>query len=405
MAPHSALRWRWLAMAIIAVVEMLAVVSGATNAVVPTCRVVNATQGRHVAPDSGESLTTAIAEAVPGDELTVTGTCTGTYTLDKSLTLTGLATKKFPIPTLDGGHAGTTLTVDPAVTATVTNLALTGGTGQGDIERDAGGIYNRGTLTLIRANVIGNVANRGIGGGILNSASATLILQGFSVVSGNSAEHGGGIFNSGTGTVIIRESSIVSGNTASDFGGGIESFGTLTIDSSSVTGNNAQFYGGAISNGGSVVLRSAAVSNNTVTYDAAGIYNGGGTVTLESSTVSGNMGSGSGGGIYNRSGAVTVTSSTLSQNMSGNGGGIYNGTSNATLTLSSSVVSGNTGYANGGGIYNDAGIVNIQNSSTVTGNTAFFSGGGIYNSSGLVNLSSSLVSGNIPDNCIGVVGC
>ena len=40
-----------------------------------------------------------------------------------------------------GGHAGTTLTVDPAVTATVTNLALTGGTGQGDIERDAGGIY------------------------------------------------------------------------------------------------------------------------------------------------------------------------------------------------------------------------------------------------------------------------
>ena len=405
MAPHSALRWRWLAIATIAVVEMLAVVSGAANAVAPTCRVVNATQGRHFPPDSGESLTTAISEAVPGDELTVTGTCTGTYTLDKGLTLTGLATRRFPIPTLDGGHAGTTLTVNPDVTATVTNLALTGGTGQGDIERDAGGIYNQGKLTLIRVNVIGNVANRGIGGGILNSASATVILQGFSVVSGNSAEHGGGIFNSGTGTVIVRESSIVSGNTASDFGGGIESFGTLTIDASSVTGNNAQFYGGAINNGGTVVLRSATVSNNTVTYDAAGIYNGGGTVTLDSSTVSGNMGSGSGGGIYNRSGVVTVNSSTLSQNMSGNGGGIYNGTSNATLTLTSSVVSGNTGHANGGGIYNDAGIANIQNSSAVTGNTAFVSGGGIYNSTGLVNLSSSLVSGNTPDNCVGVVGC
>jgi hypothetical protein len=52
-----------------------------------------------------------------------------------------------------------------------------------------------------------------------------------------------------------------------------------------------------------------------------------------------------------------------------------------------------------------AGIANIQNSSAVTGNTAFVSGGGIYNSTGLVNLSSSLVSGNTPDNCVGVVGC
>ena len=147
MARHSALRRRSPVIGMIAVTGMLAVVSGAANAVAPTCRVVNATQGRHFPPDSGESLTTAISEAVPGDELTVIGSCTGTYTLDKDLTLTGLSTKRFPLPTLDGGHAGSTLTVNSGVTATVTNLVITGGTGHVDPGvpfGDGGGIFNGG---------------------------------------------------------------------------------------------------------------------------------------------------------------------------------------------------------------------------------------------------------------------
>jgi hypothetical protein len=208
MGRHSVLRWRWPVIGAIALVQMLAVVSGAP-AVAPLCRVVNASQAKHFPTNSGQSLTAAISEAVPGDELTVTGTCTGTYTLDKDLTLTGLSTRRFPTPTLDGGHAGTTLTVDPDVTATVTNLVVTGGTGHGNPfspDRDGGGIDNRGTLTLVRVNVMGNVANGGIGGGILNSPSATVILQGFSVVSGNSAEHGGGIFNGQNGAVIVSAS-------------------------------------------------------------------------------------------------------------------------------------------------------------------------------------------------------
>jgi len=68
-------------------------------------------------------------------------------------------------------------------------------------------------------------------------------------------------------------------------------------------------------------------------------------------------------------------------------------------------VRGNTAYVNGGGIYNDAGTANIQNSSAVTGNTALVSGGGIYNNTGLVAVASSVVSGNTPDDCVGVAGC
>ena len=151
MARHPG-RWRQRPLiGTIALAGMVAGISGAASPVDPTCRVVNTTQGKHFPPDNGQSLTNAIATATPGDELAVSGTCTGTYTLDKDLTLTGLSTKKSPIATLDGGKAGSTLTVQAAVTATVTNLKLAGGIGHGNIfvpDRFGGGIYNRGTLTL-----------------------------------------------------------------------------------------------------------------------------------------------------------------------------------------------------------------------------------------------------------------
>ncbi len=376
MAPHPG-RWRRKPMiGTIALAGMLAVMNGAARTADPTCRVVNKTQSKHFPPDGGQSLTDAITAAMPGDELTVIGTCTGTYTLDKDLTLTGLSTRKSPIATLDGGRAGATLTVALAVTATVTNLKLTGGTGHGNIfvpYRFGGGIYNQGTLSVVRVTVTGNTATDGDGGGIYNAGNLT--VEGLSVVTGNRAEHGGGLFNVRDGTVVVRESSMLSGNTALDFGGGVENFGTLTIDNASVTGNNAQYRGGGINSYGTLILRSATVSNNTVSYDGAGIFSGGGTVTLDSSTVSGNMGGAAGGGIYNAAGVLTVNGSALSQNTSGFGGGIYNG---ATLTL---------------------------NSSGVTGNTAYDGGGGIYNNGGLVNLNASVVSGNTPDNCVGVAGC
>lgn len=60
-------------------------------------------------------------------------------------------------------------------------------------------------------------------------------------------------------------------------------------------------------------------------------------------------------------------------------------TTSATLMLDSSTVSGNTAVgtllAQGGGIFNNAGTI------------------------GTVTLVDSIVSGNIPDNCVNVPGC
>jgi predicted outer membrane repeat protein len=410
MARHSTQQLRWIVNVLLAGFAAFIFVSATSAAGPPTCRVVNETQRRHFPPDTGQSLSEAIAAAAPDDELTITGTCTGTYTLDKNLSLTGLVTRRYPTPTLDGGQAGSTLTVEGGVTATLTNLTLSGGTGTAPpfiSQFSGGGLYNGGTVTLVHVNVVGNNAFGGNGGGIFNGG--TIVLESQSVVSGNSSRRGGGIYNGGTATV--RGSSIVTGNTA-DEGGGIYDSGTLSIDGSSITGNSAS---GALARGGGGIfkvqtssnqiatLTSATISNNSVANQGAGIHNGG-TMVIQSSTVSGNTARGGGGGIYNV-GTLTLTASTLRQNMGGLGGGLRSGNASATATVTASSMTGNTAFVNGGGVYLDAGTVSLQSASTVTGNTAFVSGGGFYNDGGVVNLGDTTVSGNTPDDCVGVAGC
>jgi len=340
------------------------------------CRVVNATQKKHFPPDSGESLTAAIESANPDDLLEITGICTGTYTLSQNIDLTGVSTKQFPIPTLDGGQAGSTLTVAPGVNATLTDLTITNGaSGFG------AGIHNFGNLTLIACAVSGNRAffrtGTGAGGGIQN-AGGSLILRA-SLVSGNIAEEGGGGISNAGGIVTVTESSTVSGNIAGDFGGGITntSTGVLTIDASTVTGNRGgPSGGGGIRNGGTLTVQnSSTVSDNSARFDGGGILNEG-TLTVNSSTLSRNRGSGAGGAINNRSGIVILNSSRVSGNENGVGGGIFNNVTGA-LTL---------------------------NSSVVTGNTAVVAGGGIYNNAGHVTLTACVVTVYIPDNSIADLG-
>lgn len=212
------------------------------------CRVVNVTQGKHFPPDSGGALAAAIVAANADDQLTITGICTGTYTLDQHIALTGVATQQFPIPTIDGGQSGSTLSVATGVTAILTDLTITGGTGVPDpvhlgAPGDGGGIVNNGSLTLVSCVVSGNTASRnGNGGGIYNRGS--LVVRGASVVTQNTAENEGGGIYILSGNVSVKESSTVSRNVASDFGGGIINGGALTIDASTVTLNRANFGAG-----------------------------------------------------------------------------------------------------------------------------------------------------------------
>ena len=178
-------------------------------------------------------------------------------------------------------------------------------------------------------------------------------------------------------------------NGRGDVGGGIYSQADLTLEEVSVTSNTSTAgQGGGIYNAGTLVVSFSIISANTSKGPDAG-YGGGiyntefGQATINSSNVTGNVATSStmrssvyGGGIYN-DGVLTI-----------NDGAVFE---NRAVTACSSVVPGFV--AAGGGIYNNAGILEIfaslddpsnlaeanRNSSARTGTISGF-GGGIYNS-------------------------
>lgn len=272
------------------------------------------------------------------------------------------------------------------------SLAVRGSSLSGNSALYGGGIYNGGTLTVDGSTLSDNTALY-YGAGLYNAGQSTVSL---STLSGNSAAHtGGAIYSSGTLTVNVSSLannsaryqgggisnyfgkatinlSALSHNfttdsaSASNAGGGIENFGTMTINASVLSGNSANI-GGAIFNGGPLTLSLCSLTGNSATLYGGGIYNDN-VLTINLSRLSGNSAA-YGGGIFNYiTGSVTVVGSALSGNSASYGGGVYN--YEGTLTLSHSALSGNSASVSGGGIYNESGNVTVSNSSAIIGNVA-----------------------------------
>jgi hypothetical protein len=310
-----------------------------------TCRVTNITLGKSYPAATGSVLQVAIDEATSGDTLRIRGRCVGVYQIaGKSLTLVGVATSRYPVPSLDADGAD-----DHVVNVTSTGVLRFNDltiTGANCSQCQGGGIFNSGLVTLVgSARVTANAAT--VGGGIYNDLSGTVILRNTASVNGNTAElSGGGVLNSGT--VRLNGSSSLSLNTAGSVGAGIAGTGVVTLnDSSSITGNVADVNGGGIFSGGRVTLNDqASVSANTAAGSGGGILTGnGGIVTLRgSSSVDGNKAGTNGGGVYNNGSAVTLNgTSVITNNTAGSqGGGVFN-TGGGTLTLNDSgTISGNS---------------------------------------------------------------
>ena len=115
--------------------------------------------------------------------------------------------------------------------------AITGGYNRGD----AGGILNKGALTIENAAITGNKAT-GSGAGIHNTG--TLTINGGSITKNASENwHGGGIYNAGT--LKLKGGSITGNSAKNGQGGGILQNGKMNVsgapvvnDNSAKTGNN-----------------------------------------------------------------------------------------------------------------------------------------------------------------------
>jgi hypothetical protein len=228
---------------------------------------------------------------------------------------------------IDGNAQHTVLYVSFGADAEVRAATLTNGFG----DSHGGGVRNQGTLRLTDAVVSHSRPGMGgglTGAGIYNAGSLTLLR---STVTNNVApgnDQGGGIYNDGfAGAVLTVIDSLISNNTIGASGGGIDNDpgGVVTISGSTVAGNTAvKSVGGGIINFG--------------------------TLTMTNSTISGNQSGSSGGGLSNwQNGSTTLSNVTLTKNISGmagsgQGGGIDNALGHS-LVLRNTIVAGNTDLA------------------------------------------------------------
>jgi hypothetical protein len=211
---------------------------------------------------------------------------------------------------------------------------------------EGGGVANAGTAILNKCTISGNTTT-GIGGGGIDNGGQMFLTD--SLVSGNNASGnttdptntglGGGLLNVASAIVTLSHTH-VTGNSATNGGGGIvnASFqgqvGTATVIDSDVSGNSTT----AINPGAGPAFLGGG----------AGILNGG-NMSLTHSNVTGNNATADGGGIYNasdpNSGAalanLTLTHSDVTNNNAGqghHGGGIFNQNGNTVQANQTTVV-------------------------------------------------------------------
>ncbi|MEU4742647.1 hypothetical protein AB0G02_19590 [Actinosynnema sp. NPDC023658] len=171
-----------------------------------------------------------------------------------------------------------------------------------------------------------------------------------------------------TGDLTLITAVAVTNGSSLTSGGGILNRGAVTFTNSSLTGNTAVLVGGGLAN----------ADTPTGTAPAA---------TFTRSPVTGNSALTDGGGLYNGlRGTLTVTGVT--------GGPLP--------------VSGNTA-ARGGGIAAVNSTATSLTNTAVTANTALLTAGGVLRLGGTMTTTTSPISGNTPNNCVGstpaVPGC
>ncbi len=202
-----------------------------------------------------------------------------------------------------------------------------------------------------------------------------------------------------TGDLDITESVniLVGSGAATVDGGSIDR--VFHIVAGSVSMDHVVVTHGSVTDspGAGVLIEGAAAlnfSNGTVTQNTGGgtTSSGGGiavgtessgnaSLILSTSVVTSNAASSTGGGIWvGPSSQATISNTTIADNAAANGGGIFVRAGAANVTqITGSTITENTATGNGGGVYNGVCGVMVLRNTTVDGNVALGSGGGILN--------------------------
>jgi hypothetical protein len=200
---------------------------------------------------------------------------------------------------LDGGYSDRVVSIGSGLTVNFIDLTIRNG--MTDVGGQGGGIYQPNsttTLTLLRVNVTGNIAEYGAGitsSGTLNIIDSEISNNSASLSSGSL---GGAMFLTGTGVSTTLEDVTIRGNTANSDSGGIH----YQIDNSS---------------GGLMMLTNVTISDNTAKTSTAGVITNSGKVTFINSTIAGNHitgGAGSNTGGITNFATVKIANSIFAYN-------------------------------------------------------------------------------------------
>ena len=186
----------------------------------------------------------------------------------------------------------------------------------------------------------------GVGGGIFNAGSLTLLSCSF---SSNTAWNGGGVFNS-QGTLITSDCTF-SQNQVTQSGAGVYADGGYVNGWGTIfSQNEAGAFGGGMENlGAAVYLTDCTFANNSA-WSAGGIVNLDGTISISDCTFSQNSASYEGGGIFQYDGSLTNTNCTFFQNSATEyGGGVFQ--SQGTMQATDCTFYQNAAQTAGGGLY------------------------------------------------------
>ncbi|TWU46647.1 choice-of-anchor Q domain-containing protein [Rubripirellula reticaptiva] len=254
---------------------------------------------------------------------------------------------------------------------------------------NGGGLHISGNA-VVRINdgsVSGNLA-AGDGGGLWNSGSGNLIVDG-TLIQGNSATDGGGVYSDGGNTVLTDVN--VTGNNAGQSGGGIyseaspSSFQNLTISDSIVDSNAANASLAGTGGGGIFAAGFSVLTNTNITGNTAieGTADGGGVLapgfadfSTDGGMISNNRAARAGGGVEN-GGFFSSVGTDFDNNFAGvNGGALYQSGFGFTVVADAEVTK-NSAANEGGGFWNsDGGFLSVLDS-TFDRNDAMF-GGAIF---------------------------
>ena len=350
-------------------------------------------------------ITDDLAVQGNGSVTTSIGNLSGTYSgriihvlNGATVTLSGVTLRDGSVPT---GRAGGGLRTEPGTHVTLNDTRVV----FNDANGNAGGILNRGTMTLNNSLVDQNKVLNGFegGGGIFNDDNATLTLNDSRVLDnrteGNGANGSGAGIYSDAGATLTLNDSTVDGNTVAiggvvdadviGDGGGIYNLGQLTLVRSTVSnnvaaGNNAKGGGIRCANGSltldrSLVAFNSAEPNPDISVDSP---HGGGidrdtlcdSLLITDSIISGNHSRDYGGGIASVGTIRIVRSLIINNTTDGEGGGVnasLNDTSRMEIVNSS--IDSNDAGDGGGGIQvetNDNSAVVLIRNSTIVGNAA-----------------------------------